>query len=220
MLFVITLLIFIGASILHLYRRRYHGREIVGHISKMFLIPFLYTSIFLFANMHEIVLQLPSIIVLIAIFYTMGDLLLLFKKKAILFYLGALSFLLGHIMYIVYFTHFSFSFVAAFVGVMFSLFFLCRYLKKVHSKVPGKELPYLLYGSGIVALTIAVFSFFSIEHIIAWLVAFSGVVVFGYSDSRIVYNNVGYEESSSFKIMLTYIIANIFLVLAIMLLNL
>lgn len=219
MLLAIDLLLFISISFVHLYRRRYHGREIVGHITKMLLIPSLYLLIFLFAKEKNLTLVRPEIIFSIALCYTLGDFFLLLKKKSLLFYLGAIAFTIGHTLYIYYYSLFGFSWVAAICGAIFSLIFLVRYLKKIHSKVPGKELPYLLYGLGIVALSISIFASFKISNITSWIPAFFGCIFFGYSDSRIAYNKSGVKRSTTFEIMLTYIIANICLVLSILAMN-
>ncbi len=218
MVLIFDLLLFIAVSSIHLYRRRYHGREIVGNISKLFLIPSLYLLIFLFFSSSPHSLNKPWLVASIALSYALGDLFLLFKRRTFFFYLGAVSFSLGHLMYILYFSSFGLSIGFALIGFFFSLMFLLRYLKKIHSKVPGKELPYLLYAVGIVGLALSSFGLFKVDPLAALFACF-GSVLFGLSDSFIAYNKAGVKRTSSFAIMLSYIFANILLVLSIIMLN-
>lgn len=218
-LFIIDLLVFIAVSFIHLWRRRYHGREMLGHVTKMFLIPSLYLLLPLSSYAFGYTIYKGWMVFLIAVFYSFGDLFLLLKKRTILFYLGALSFSIGHVLYMAYFSSFHFSLLGLFFGLVFAAYFFTRYIRKIHKAAPGKEAPYIVYGISIALLVITVYSSVSVEYFLAGVAAIIGSVFFGYSDSRIAYNKAGVKRTTTFSIMLTYIIANIFLLGSVILLN-
>ena len=220
-IFLLSLAAFVTVSAIHLFiqKRRVPGDEdcTAGKLSKVFLMPTLYLTLYLASLADSRTLANGWLILLIAIFYTLGDLLLLFP--GLWFYLGVVSFAVGHIFYIAYFRNFGFSWIGFLVGlIVFGAFFIHYTVKIIRAKadlVGG----YLGYGFMILAFSVGMASVFSYIHIYSSILSLIGVVFFAYSDSRIAYNLSGYRRTNDFTIMLTYILANVFLALAVFCIN-
>ncbi len=216
-LFLSSLILFIADSILHLVRR-YRGRDAIGDVTKIFLMPLLFLTLFLAFKTFRFPLSYGGYVFLVAICYTLGDISLLIKAKSIFFYIGAFLFTLGHIFYIIYFTRFGITLWGLFLGIAVFGGEYAMFLFKVRSTKVGLT-PYALYAGGVLALSIAVSMSYDNGSIAAWVFSILGVVFFGLSDARIAYNRCGYKESSDFFIMIFYILANVFLALGVWFIN-
>ena len=220
--FIITLVFFICDAAAHLYIQKYHKADGVegrgGAVTKVLLMPSLYMSLHLAGLAFGRTLANEELVLLVAIFYTLGDMLLIFRQS-FCFYLGVVSFMVGHCIYIAYFAHFGFSWLALLVGlsVFGALYFI--YCRKIISMGHKLTVGFLVYGLMILIFATGMAGVFSTAHILSSATALIGVVLFGWSDSRIAYNMAGVARTSDFLVMLSYILANVFLALAVFSIN-
>ena len=210
----LSLIAFLTLSSVHLMAHA-KGARMVHRVTKPFLIPLLYLSLFLFSDALGRPLSHPALIALVAVFYTVGDILLLDKGFWRLF-AGALSFAIGHGFMSAAFLLDSFSPVALALGIVVFAIPFGMYMRKVLHKRPAHLWRFVVYGSSVYAYAIAIAASFSPEHLISSCAAIAGVVMFGISDSRIVYNLVNHRSTSDFTIMWTYLAANALLASALL----
>ena len=214
--FFVSLAVFIFDSIIHLYIQKHkavqRGEDLKGALSKIVLMPSLYLSLYLASFAFDRPLANAGLIFFIAMFYTLGDLLLVLKNE-IFFYLGVVSFMAGHVAYIIYFSHFGFSYITLAAGIIVYGALFAQYCHRVMVKKPP------LYGLMLLIFACGMASVFSFDHVYSSLLALAGVTVFAYSDTRIAYNMIGHGSTSDFTIMLTYVLANVLLVLSLWCIN-
>lgn len=204
----IALSLFISLAIIHLYAR-WADKISAAAITKPFLMPLLY-----YAVLSPVFSSSMIPVAAACMFYTFGDVCLIFKKHRRIFLSGIVSFMLGHISYIAYFAGYSFSLPfflvsAAVFAVPFGI-----YIRKIRRSGADDFWGYIAYGAMIYAFGIGIGASFSLKAPAPSLLAIAGVVLFGYSDSRIAYNRAHHADTSDFEIMWTYIAANIALVSA------
>ena len=204
----IALLLFISVSLIHLYAR-WADKISAAAATKPFLMPLLY-----YAVLSHVFSEYFMPVAMASLFYTAGDVCLIFKKHRRIFLAGILAFMIGHIFYIFFFVRNSFSWLffsvsAAVFAVPFGV-----YIMKIRKSGADDFCGYVIYGSMIYAFGIGIGSSFSLQSPVPSLIAIAGVVLFGYSDSRIAYNRARHADTSDFEIMWTYIAANIALVSA------
>ena len=187
--FVLSFLLFLVISVLDLFSKAGNRRSLEV-ATKPFIIPSLYLSIFMLASSMGGYLDHGYVLVMGAVLYTAGDILLLWKNT-MLFIVGVLSFISGHVFFISYGLLHSFSPLFLTIGGLAFLIPFFSYIRKITKNGKG------------VAATI------SLDDPIRSLLAVIGVIFFGYSDSRIAYNRTGHKETEDFTIMWTYIAANV-----------
>lgn len=204
---------------LHLDRRSI-VREKVGDITKIFLMPTLYFTLFTAHLAFPREIYAPWIIIIIATLYTLGDVFLLFKKSKC-FYLGVVSFLVGHIFYIIYFSHFGINVYFLLFGMVLFAMPIIYLIYKVAKSKPDHIFGIILYAFVLYLFGVGVCSVFSLNYPRTGILAILGVGLYIYSDSRIAFNKFiqDRKKTSQFWIMLTYVAANICLVLAIWCIN-
>ena len=143
---------------------------------------------------------------------------LIFKNE-IFFYIGVVSFMAGHVFYIIYFSHFGFSYITLAAGLIVYGALFAQYCHRVMVKKPALAAGYMAYGLMLLIFACGMASVFSFDHVYSSLLALAGVTVFAYSDTRIAYNMIGHGSTSDFTIMLTYVLANVLLVLSLWCIN-
>ena len=200
----------------HLWSR-HASCDAVGNVTKPFLMPMLYGTMFAIACRYGIGLGDCWLIVAAAAMYTLGDILLIPREKPACFVIGAVSFMAGHMLYVAYFVRKSFSLPFLIAGIIISALPFAVYMHKVKRKNPEAVWTFALYGAAIWVLFSGVAASFSLSDPFYAIVALSGVILFGYSDSRIAYNIVKHRSTSDFEIMWTYIAANFFLAASVLL---
>ena len=222
MAFFVSLTVFIADSIIHLYIQKHkaeqRGEDLKGALSKIVLMPSLYLTLYLASFAFNRQLASAELIYFIALFYTLGDLFLVFKNE-IFFYIGVISFMVGHVFYIIYFSHFGFSYMTLAAGLIVYGVLFAQYCRRIMSKKPALAAGYIVYGLMLLIFACGMASVFSFDHVYSSLLALAGVTVFAYSDTRIAYNMIGHGNTSDFTIMLTYVLANVLLVLSIWCIN-
>lgn len=220
--FFVSLTVFIADSIIHLYIQKHkaeqRGEDLKGALSKIVLMPSLYLTLYLASFAFDRQLASAELIYFIALFYTLGDLFLVFKNE-IFFYIGVISFMVGHVFYIIYFSHFGFSYMTLAAGLIVYGVLFAQYCRRIMSKKPALAAGYIVYGLMLLIFACGMASVFSFDHVYSSLLALAGVTVFAYSDTRIAYNMIGHGNTSDFTIMLTYVLANVLLVLSIWCIN-
>ena len=210
----LTLVAFIVVSSVHLMAHA-RGQRVIHRTTKPFLIPLLYLSLFLLSDGLGRPLSHPHAVAAVAVSYTIGDILLLDKGFWRLF-AGALSFTIGHGFMSAAFLLDSFSLQAMALGIFVFVIPFGMYMRKVLRKRPAHLWRFVAYGSSVYLFAIAIAASFSPEHLFASFASIAGVVMFGISDSRIVYNLVKHRSTSDFTIMWTYLAANVLLVSALL----
>lgn len=218
-LFTLSVIACTIAVTLHLDRRSIQ-REKVGDITKVFLMPTLYFTLFTAHLAFPREIKFPWVIVLIAIFYTVGDIFLLFKKSSC-FYFGVLSFLLGHVFYIIYFSRFGINVYFLLSGMVLFAMPIIYLIYKVAKSKPNHIFGIILYAFVLYLFGVGVCASFSFKYPKTGILAIVGVALYIFSDSRIAFNKFlpDRKKTSQFLIMLTYVEANICLVLAIWCIN-
>lgn len=200
--------------------RRFMEREIIGDITKCFLIPTLYFTLFTASKAFPRTIQRPWLLLLIAVFYTLGDYMLLEKEPFSRFVVGALSFSVGHMCYVVYFSHFGLNVYTLIGGmVVFGIpyFGVFRY---VLEKKPKHSYGVLAYALTLYLFAVGMSAVFSFQYLKTSILVLIGVILFIFSDSTIALRTItGEKKHISFFIMLTYVLANLFLVLGVWCIN-
>ncbi len=219
--FTISVIVCSVIVAVHLDRRTIE-REMIGDITKCFLIPTLYFTLFTASKAFPRVISRPYIIILITVFYTLGDILLLKKKPFRRFVAGALSFSAGHMCYVIYFSFYGLNIYTLLSGmVIFGIpyFLIVKYVF-THQKSVKHGYGVLLYAFTLYLFAVGMSAVFSFEYLKTSILVIIGVMLFMFSDSRIALNAMsGSNTHSSFVIMLTYILANLFLVLGVWCIN-
>ena len=220
--FIICLVFFICDAGAHLYiqkKVKKGGPEPMGGaVTKVLLMPSLYLALHLASLAFGRDLASGHLVLLIAVFYTLGDMMLIFRQS-ICFYLGVVYFMVGHCLYIAYFSHFGFSWLAMLLGLAVFGTLYALYCRKILERKPPLVAGYLVYGLMILVFAVGMAGVFSSQHIYSSLTALVGVVLFGWSDCRIAYNITGVRKTGDAAIMLTYILANVFLACAVYCIN-
>ena len=214
LLSVVVFALFLILSAVHLHAQK-EGLTRVHRLTKPFLIPLLYLSLLLMMNASG----KPAnyfLIIAAALFYTVGDILLLDKGFLRLLF-GAVSFACGHAALSTFFLRESFSPAALAAGAVIAALPFGVYLKKVFAKRPEHLWRFIVYGLAVYLFFVSVSASLSISSPASSVLAVTGVVFFGISDSRIVYNLVKHLCTSVFSIMWTYVAANLLLCVAVLL---
>ena len=204
----IALSLFASLALIHLYAR-WADKTAAAALTKPFLMPLLY-----YAVLSPVFSAQLIPVALAALFYTIGDICLIFKKRRAIFLLGIFSFMIGHVLYIVYFIGHSFSLPFFLASIALFAIPFGVYIWRIRRSGADDFWGYILYGAMIYAFGIGIGASLSSATVLPSSLAVAGVVLFGYSDSRIAYNRAHHADTSDFVIMWTYIAANIALVSA------
>ena len=218
-LFTISVVLCSLVTAVHLDRRLYE-RETVGDITKCFLIPTLYFTLYTASRAFPREIARAWMLLLIAFFYTLGDILLLQKKPFSRFVIGAISFSLGHMAYVIYFSFFGLNIYTLIGGmIIFGIpFFLI--IKYVIDNKVKHGMAAIIYAFTLYLFAVGMSAVFSFKYLKTSILVIIGVILFMYSDSRIALRSImGEKKHTSFIIMLTYILANLFLVLGVWCIN-
>lgn len=201
--------------------RRAMERDIVGDVTKCFLIPSLYSTLFTASLAFNRSIARPWILLLITIFYTAGDILLLKKRPFWRFVLGAVSFACGHMMYVIYFSYYGQNIFTLIGGMaLFGVPFLYVVKYVIAKKSIKFGLGGILYAFILYLFGVGMCAVFSFRYIKTSLLVFVGVSLFMFSDGKIALRALkGEKKYTSFIIMLTYIMANVCLVMGVWCIN-
>lgn len=212
-LFVVLAMFIVDATI-HLISRS-HKRGMVGHVTKLFLMPLLYSLIPLFCNAFSLSVDYPIIILLVALCYTLGDICLLSHSSNTLFILGELAFSLGHIFFIVYFFLMGINIPLFIIGLVVGLVIILDFIKRLRGEGSLRDnLKFYLYGVMLVLFVASAFGSYE-GHMLPTILSALGALVFIISDASIAFTMTGYKAYSDLFTMSTYIGANTLLVLSV-----
>lgn len=194
-------------------------------VTKSLLMPALCLVYFAFLPERLLNVNHQYFILLALAAHTLGDMLLLLPrgKRNLGFYLGMLAFLAGHIMYILWFakadvTHSKRWSVIAFVVVFILEYFLYRQLMLGPRKYAPRFIPYSL---GLAFLFVAAAGTMGTGvHVLATVMAMTGVGLFIFSDYNIMRRTVRLPLFGQMVVMTTYIAGQTLIVLGALLLQL
>lgn len=160
------------------------------------------------------------------LFSWIGDVILLFSDKGELYFIfGLVSFLVSHLVYIVFFnkqqtTRENDSKVQFWLGVFLILGYFAFMIFTLFPKLGPLKIPVLVY-----AIVITTMLFFAFKGSLKWSIPankyiFVGAIVFVSSDSVLAFNKFYTPiEHASFYIMATYCLAQYLIVKGILKLN-
>lgn len=192
-------------------------RQGLATVTKPFLIPSLFVTFYSFALELGVDISSIHLIFIALLFYTLGDILLEIDRK-VFFYMGMLSFLLGHFTYIAFFVSLGIKVSELLVAGIIWLFGLGLGLKKVIDFKDRRSIIFILYASVIAILGTVIGGADFSGHWIAQIIAFFGAISFAFSDSLILVRmNRNSDEDQ--LIMFTYVAANFLILAAILLLE-
>lgn len=218
-LFTISVIFCSLVTAVHL-DRRFMSTEIVGDVTKCFLIPSLYFTLFTASRAFLRPISRPWMLVIVAVCYTLGDYLLLRKEPFIRFFFGALSFSVGHMCYVIYFSHYGLNIYTLIGGMILFGIVYFAIVKYVLDKKPQHGYGVLAYAFTLYLFAVGMSAVFSFEYLKTSILVIIGVALFILSDSSIAFRTLtGDKGHISFLIMLTYILANLFLVLGVWCIN-
>ena len=178
-------------------------------IAKICLMPII-TSIYL-TGAERIFIP----IVLALLFGWLGDILLLRIKEILFFKLGLASFLLGHLIYIFVLLYFAGSVNIKLLVISLAVYaaagvFIIRLIK------PSKEMcvPVLIYETVILLMAVSAVQFFAVYGLPYGLFILAGSICFVVSDTLLAIHTFRAKPKMYyFIVMLTYIAAQLFIVL-------
>ena len=193
-------------------------------LTKPFITPLLCTAYFLFlpASLRG---QYYQRFVLFALaFHCLGDVLLLFprNKSRHMFYLGMLSFFIGHIFYTLWFVRAQVGHSKKGLILTLILCFLLEYaIFRQLMLGPRKYAPILVpYSYGLCAMAVAIASTAGNgSPVYATLVSYLGVALFYFSDFCIMRRMVRMPLFGQMMVMTTYIAGQTLIVLGMLLMQ-
>ena len=193
-------------------------------LTKPFLTPLLCTAYFLFLPAHLRGLYYQRFVLFALSFHCLGDILLLFprNKSRHMFYLGMLSFFVGHIFYTLWFVKADVGHSKK--GLVLTLL-LCILLEYAIFRQlmlgPRKYAPILVpYSYGLCAMAVAIASTAGNgSPIYATLISYLGVTLFYFSDFCIMRRMVRMPLFGQMVVMATYIAGQTLIVLGMLLMQ-
>ncbi len=193
-------------------------------LTKVFLMPLLLTVYLCFLPEHARGSNNQVFVVLALSFHTMGDTLLLFPrdKSRRMFYLGMLSFFVGHVFYSLWFlkADVGHSVAATVIAIVVSLaleYLLFRLLVLGPRKYAPRLMPYSL-GLSLVIVSIAS-TLGCGSPVYATLVSLVGIGLFTFSDFCIMRRMVRLPLFGQMVVMSTYILGQTLIVTGMLLLQ-
>lgn len=195
----------------------YKGKNTLKSGTKSLLIPLMFVAFNSVAANCGIHVEHVGLLMAALIFYTAGDILLEINSDKNFFFAGAVSFVIGHILYALLFALFGIrlEMVIMYIGLWFLGFiFLFRI---VLDKNEEETRYYLVYAACIAVMGIAIGGA-AFKSMVAQITALSGAVSFAFSDSLIILRRRKKDDrQDDMLIMLTYIGANLLLLSSLLL---
>ena|GEM_PF-575948 len=196
------LLVYLAVTVIHVSVRDMK-KERLSQITKVMLMPILLWYYLSMQNQSGI---LPVLVSMALVMGTLGDFLLLFPDKPVMFGLGAGAFLVGHIFYISYFAHFLSS-----PGLMLVVLLVAIYpLVLVYKMLRPSPLHIPMFVYALVLVCVGIFAAGAGN-----IVSLIGVLFFISSDGMLGYNSMN-KKFSNVPIMLTYTLAQLLLIIGIL----
>lgn len=195
----------------------YKGKNTLKSGTKSLLIPLMFVAFNSVAANCGIHVEHVGLLMAALIFYTAGDILLEINSDKNFFFAGAVSFVMGHMLYALLFALFGIrlEMVIMYIGLWFLGFiFLFRI---VLDKNEEETRYYLVYAACIAVMGIAIGGA-AFKSMVAQITALSGAVSFAFSDSLIILRRRKKDDrQDDMLIMLTYIGANLLLLSSLLL---
>lgn len=213
-MYILSLLIFIVSSGIHLYAS-YRKNRFFRNISKGFIIPSLALLYYLKAPNIEYTFLLALL------FSWLGDLLLIPHGKAF-FTAGGISFMISHVFFIISYSkhmHSIKSFIILIIIVAIIYLVITTTVFKHLTKYLPKFLiiPMYAYLLTNASMNCAAFSLLLSNMNLASLIVFIGALFFFISDTNLFFVRFKKEiaEQNHFVVMFTYIMAELLIVIGI-----
>ena len=195
----------------------YKGKDTLKSGTKSLLIPLMFVAFNSVAADCNIHVENIGLLMAVLIFYTAGDILLEINSDKNFFFAGAVSFVIGHMLYALLFAFFGIQLemVIMYIGIWFVGFiFLFR---TVLDKREEETRYYVIYAVCVAVMGIAIGGA-AFKSMVAQIIALSGAVSFAFSDSLIVLRRrMKDDRQDDLLIMLTYIGANLLLLSSLLL---
>lgn len=183
--------------------------------------PLLMILLFVIVAIQSFKRQLFKSLLLSALFCSLlGDTFLLFEKNYPWFFIaGLLSFLIAHLFYISLFlqikkfqhNHSTLNKTA----IVFLLIYVALLFTLLYPSIGTLKIPVLVYA--LIVATMFIVSLYAFSYSLFWqTICIWGALLFLLSDSILALNKFGYPfPSASFLVMLTYGLAQLFIVLGV-----
>lgn len=195
----------------------YKGKNTLKSGTKSLLIPLMFVAFNSVAANCGIHVEHVGLLMAALIFYTAGDILLEINSDKNFFFAGAVSFVMGHMLYALLFALFGIrlEMVIMYIGLWFLGFiFLFRIVLDNNEE---ETRYYLVYAACIAVMGIAIGGA-AFKSMVAQITALSGAVSFAFSDSLIILRRRKKDDrQDDMLIMLTYIGANLLLLSSLLL---
>ncbi len=208
----LSLVLFVVASLANLSGHLL-GYAALYDLSKVFLMPLLAAYFFL-----KVPRQNANIVFLVALslfFCWVGDILLIYTGRGELFFmLGLLSFLLGHVFYILVYRkavwhkqktailHYKPHWITPFLVYSLALYNL------LWPQLGEMQLPVLIYTLVLMLMGIFTLNRYDLTSLVSFRLVLLGACLFIISDSMIALNKFGYAFAhAGFWVMCSYILA-------------
>ena len=193
-------------------------------LTKIFLMPLLYGVYYLFLPESLRGYSYQRFVAIALGFHTFGDICLLFprNKDKHMFYLGMLSFFIGHIFYSLWFLRADVGHTKQWAVIAFMLCFLLEYaIFRQLMLGPRKYAPILVpYSFGLCAIAITIASTMGNGSPgYATVVSFIGVALFYFSDFCIMRRMVRLPLFGQMVVMSTYIAGQSLIILGMLLMQ-
>ena len=211
-MYIQSILMFIISSSIHLYASQTKNR-LYRNISKVFILPSLILLYYLKAP------EVDNIFIIALLFSWFGDLLLIGKGKKF-FTLGGISFMISHIFFIIsYSKHIhdinSFIILIILAAIIYTVItvivfkHLIKYLPKL------LIFPMFIYLLTNASMNCGALSLLLSNQTLPSLIVFIGALSFFISDTNLFFVRfkVELKEQNHFVVMLTYILAELLIVI-------
>lgn len=192
--------------------------------TKPLLMPFLYLCYISLLPARLAGLHYQRYVLLALLMHTAGDVFLLFPrgKNRHMFYLGMLSFFIGHIFYTLWFANAPVGHTRRWTVTTIILCLLLEYL--IYRQLmlgPRKEAPKLVpYSMGLCAVAVSIASTAGNgSPLYASAVSFAGICLFFFSDFCIMRRMVRLPLFGQFTVMSTYILGQTMIVTGMLLMQ-
>ena len=211
---------FIGISIIYLVIIL-SGRDDIAWFLKPFLLPFLIVAVYLHQRFSS-----KKILITALTLSWIGDIILLFADKEEVYFIGGLiAFLFSHIFYILLFNkqlkiYLKKSKVIYWIGITSIIIYLIVMMVILMPNLDELLIPVFVY-----AMTISIMLLFALKGFLNWhkpanSFILIGAIIFVVSDSILAFDKFYIPiQYSSFLIMITYLSAQLLIVIGILKLN-
>lgn len=208
--------LFLASSIAHVYARHV-GKNKLAFCTKPLLMPLLLATFLTAASAVGGTVPRIWFLVFALTFYTAGDIFLALpdEKRPVLFLIGMVAFMLGHICYATWFLTFSgwntLAWRAMAIVSIVAMALLVFFCKKVLSS-KTRQAPWLCaYGVLMGVFSVCIVSSWGTGPVAGTLIALAGTAFYMLSDSFIAMDKVSFHIAGDDVIMTTYLLANVLL---------